>query len=102
MLPLGVIFVENSPPSLDEESPSPLRFFGNRNKGIDTMTKTVPNIAYPNHQAPRNRGSLGVIAASTIINLMLNMVTKSQSNFKTKDIIIRRIEPYGLHGVVTC
>ena len=68
MLPLGVIFVVNSPPSPDEESPSSLRFIGNRNKGIDTMTKTVPNMAYPNHQAPRNRGSLGVIAASTIIN----------------------------------
>ena len=68
MLPLGVMFVENSPPSLDGESPSFLRFFGNRNKGMDKMTKTVPNIAYPNHHAPRNRGSLVVIAASTIIN----------------------------------
>ena len=68
MLPLGFMFVENSPPSLDEEWQSSLRFFGNINKGIDKMTKTVPNIAYPNHQAPRNRGSLGVIAASTIIN----------------------------------
>ena len=66
MLPLAVIFAENFPPSPGEESPHPLRFIGNRNKGMDKTTKTVPNTAYPNHQAPRNRGSLGVIAASTI------------------------------------